>query len=235
MAGLQGAHQIFQTVVQMVLDQGFLGLLNRFFHRLQLLRDIKAASSLHQHFYCAAQVSAGFAQAFDDGRMGGMCMRLFHGQFYPLGEVTIIFFNVHETQLHAMSLRASSCLYPNGAALCMRWLVLVAIMFGTILSSMGGTSSHGLAAMATTFHDASSATGEAHSHVHEDEDGESAVLDKSADAGHAHHGADHSHDNAHALPVALSSAAPQLPGWRVRVRPWIQMVEASRLERPPMG
>jgi hypothetical protein len=96
----------------------------------------------------------------------------------------------------------------------MRWLVLVVIMFGTILSSMGGTSSHGLAAMATTFHDASSAT---------------------ADADHAHHGADHSHDNAHALPVALSSAAPQLPGWRVRVRPWIQMVEASRLERPPMG
>jgi len=46
-------------------------------HRLQLLRDIKAGSPLRQHFYGAAQVPAGFAQAFDDGGMGGMCMRMF--------------------------------------------------------------------------------------------------------------------------------------------------------------
>lgn len=134
-----------------------------------------------------------------------------------------------------MTLRISSFLRPTGAALGMRWLVVVVIMFGTMISSMGGTNSHGLAAIAAALHATPSSPDEPNGHVHEDRGGELAMVDMSAGADHPHHGEDHSHDNAHALPGALSSAAPQLPGWRVLVRPWIQMVEASRLERPPMG
>jgi len=75
LANTQRAHKILKAVIQVVLDQGFLGLLNRFLHRLQLLRDFEAGSSLLQHFYGAAQMSAGSAQAFDYGRMLAMaCM-----------------------------------------------------------------------------------------------------------------------------------------------------------------
>lgn len=119
------------------------------------------------------------------------------------------------------------------AALGMRWLVLVVIMFGTIISSIGSTSSHGLAAISATLHAAPSSPGESHEHVHEDED--IAMVNQGADTDHPHHGADHSHDKAHALPVAWGSASPQLPSWRVVVRPWIEMIQASRLERPPMA
>ena len=134
-----------------------------------------------------------------------------------------------------MTLHVSSSLRPTGAALGMRWLVLVVIMFGTTISAIGGTNSHGLAAIAATLHAAPSFPNEPHGHVHEDQGGELAMVDQSAGADHIHHGTDHSHDKAHVLPVAWSSAAPQLPSWRVLVRPWIEMVQASRLERPPMG
>ena len=134
-----------------------------------------------------------------------------------------------------MTWRASFSWRPNGAALGMRWLVVVVIMFGAMISSIGGTHSHGLAAIAAALHATPSSPDESHGHEHEDRGGELAMVDNSAGTDHPHHGGDHSHDNAHALPVALSSATPQLPGWRVLVRPWIQMVEASRLERPPMG
>ena len=135
-----------------------------------------------------------------------------------------------------------SFLRPNGAVLGVRWLVLVVILFGTILSSIGGTNSHGLAAIAAPFHGAAlsleGSSGQAHGHAHDDEedgDGGLAVVNPSAAAEHAHHGADHSHDKAHALPAAWRSAAPQLSVWLGHVRPWTEMVQASRLERPPMG
>jgi hypothetical protein len=115
----------------------------------------------------------------------------------------------------------------------MRWLVLVVIMVGTIISSIGGTSSHGLAAFPAALHVTGFSSDESHEHAHEDEG--MGLLTQSASADHPHHGADHSHDKAHTLPVAWSSAAPQLPGWFGLVRPWIEMVQASRLERPPMG
>ena len=75
----QGPHQVFETVIQVVLDQGLLGLLDRFLHRLQLLRDIEAVAPLNDHVDGAAQVPTGPAKAFDDGRMGCMCVRLCHG------------------------------------------------------------------------------------------------------------------------------------------------------------
>lgn len=156
-------------------------------------------------------------------------------EFYPPGEVTIILFFGLKTQLHPMTLLVSCSLRPNGAALSVRWLVLVVIMFGTIISSIGSTGSHGLAVISAALHVAPPSSAESHGHVHEDRGGELAMKNQSAGTDHPHHGADHSHDKAHALPVAWSSAAPQLPGWWGLGRPWIEMVQASRLERPPMG
>ena len=147
----------------------------------------------------------------------------------------MIAFYVLHIQQHFMTLRASFSLRPNRAALGVRWLVLVVILFGTILSALGGTSSHGLAAIAATSHTAPSSLEKPHGHVHEEQGGELAMVEKSASADHPHHEADHSHDKAHALSVAWDSAVPQPPSWWLLVRPWIEMVEASRLERPPMG
>ncbi|WP_341904063.1 hypothetical protein [Polaromonas sp. YR568] len=123
---------------------------------------------------------------------------------------------------------------PTRAALGVRWLVLMVILFGALVSSVGNTNSHGIAALSAAHE---------HSHSHEDAHGSA---DEASDAGwtiagpaapldHPHHGADHSHDKAHASPLAWPSATPQLPVWFGVVRPWIDMVQASRLERPPMG
>lgn len=90
LTGAQWTHEVFETVIQMVPDQGLLGLLNRLLHRLQLLRNLQAGAPVPEHVDGAAQVPAGPAQAFDDGRVGGMCVRLCHGCSYPLGEVTIV-------------------------------------------------------------------------------------------------------------------------------------------------
>ena len=137
-----------------------------------------------------------------------------------------------------MTQHFSYALHPHRAALGIGWLVLVVIMFGTIISSIGGTSSHGLASFQAALHVTPTSMDTSHEHVHEHahEDEGIGLVTQSAGADHPHHhGADHSHDKAHALPVAWHSAAPQLPGWFGLVRPWIEMVQASRLERPPMG
>jgi hypothetical protein len=117
----------------------------------------------------------------------------------------------------------------------MRWLILAVIMFGTILSSIGSMNSHGLAAIGTAIHADVSVSDEMHVHAHGDRGGEIAVSDQSAGMDHPHHGADHSHDNSHALPITWPSTATQLRSWKLQVRPWVEMVQASRLERPPMG
>lgn len=134
-----------------------------------------------------------------------------------------------------MTQHFSYALRPDGSALSVRWLVMVVILFGTIISSVGGTNSHGLASIAPALQVARLSSDESHGHQHVNSGGESTMVSQSADTDHPHHGADHSHDKAHALPVAWSSAAPQLPRWRGLIRPWIEMVQASRLERPPIG
>ena len=59
--------------------------------------------------------------------------------------------------------------------------------------------------------------------------------DQSAGPNHPHHQADHSHDNPNTLPIMWSSTAMLHRSWQLQVLPWIEMVQASRLERPPMG
>lgn len=138
-----------------------------------------------------------------------------------------------------MSPRLCRSLRPGRAALGVRWLVLLVILFGTFISSLGGTNSHGIAYISASLHAAPpvshTADAHAHGHAHEDVDSALAMGDHVAVADHPHHGADHSHDKAHALPEAWGSPAPLLPGWFGDVRPWMEMVASSRLERPPMG
>lgn len=146
-------------------------------------------------------------------------------------------------------------LRPSWAPLGVRWLVLMVILFGTVLSSVGGTYSHGIAALTAELHgdpmtsgttdatayDSAVSAGHEHSHDHtqgpvdEDGDGELIMVSTGAPVDHSHHGADHSHDKAYALPAAWASASPQLPAWFGVVRSWTEMIEVSRLERPPMG
>ncbi len=121
----------------------------------------------------------------------------------------------------------------------MRWLVLLVILMGTFVSSVGGMNSHGIAAIAAAAHATPELQGNSHDHTHghshEDGDSEWAVASHVAGGDHPHHGADHSHDKAHALPITWEVAAPQLPVWIGQVRLLREMVQVSRLERPPMG
>ncbi len=132
----------------------------------------------------------------------------------------------------------STSLHPTRFELSMRWLVLIVIMFGTFISSMGDTRSHGLAAIASH---AVFALQEPHSsdqqqqHLHEDQGGGLAMVEVSPSADHPHHETDHSHDKVHAPAAAWNSAAAQPSSWTAPVRPWIEMVQATRLERPPKG
>ena len=136
-----------------------------------------------------------------------------------------------------MSTHSARSTRPGRAALGMRWLALVVILFGTLIASVGGMNSHGIAAIAAATHAASATTDTAHEHghVHDDADISPATLMHGPTADHPHHGADHSHDKAHALPSSWDVATPQPPLWIGQARLWIEMVEASRLERPPMG
>lgn len=115
---------------------------------------------------------------------------------------------------------------PTRITLCFRWLVLLALLVGSVMASMGNVTSHGLAALAAVHQDA---------HTHQEDADTSHPSGTNTATDHAHHGADHSHDKAHALPQAWTSGAAQPPSWLSAARPWIELVEAFRLERPPMA
>ncbi len=159
---------------------------------------------------------------------------LFHDLPHPLRGDTIIRSSPQHS-IRPMTQHLSYALGLDRSALGVRWLIMVVILFGTIISAVGGTNSHGLASMATVLQVTRLSSDESHGHLHVNTGGESAMVSQSADTDHPHHGVDHSHDKAHALPVAWSSGAPQLPGWWGLVQPRIAVVQASRLERPPMG
>jgi hypothetical protein len=66
LATAQGRNGVFEAMVDMVLDQRALGLANRFFHGMQLLRDVHALTALFDHGDDAAQVAVGAFKALDD-------------------------------------------------------------------------------------------------------------------------------------------------------------------------
>jgi hypothetical protein len=67
---------VFEAVVDMILNERPLGLANRFFNRMQLLRDVNALATLLDHRDDASQVTVGSFEALDDCLMtlvdGGM-------------------------------------------------------------------------------------------------------------------------------------------------------------------
>lgn len=109
------------------------------------------------------------------------------------------------------------------------WLLAV-VLAGMLLSSVGLVNSHGLAALICAQQGDESA--QSHGHSHHDE-GDAAVAD--VPLVHAHHSADHSHDNAQAPSLALASVAPVPPDWRIFNPTRMKGLVAYRLERPPMA
>lgn len=112
-------------------------------------------------------------------------------------------------------------------------LILLGMLFGAIVSSMGGVTSHGLAAFAATQHNVDGISVDVHGHSHEDDDAKPAFSDAGAD--HPHHGADHSHDKSHVPSSAITIAISMAASRPATARPWVKLVEAFRLERPPMA
>ena len=129
----------------------------------------------------------------------------------------------------------SPSLRSRRAAQGMRWLMVVVFLFGAVVSSVGGIVSHGVAAIKAADHAAPTSSNPSHGHAHALEEGEWPIAGDDAIADHSHHGVDHSHDKAHDLPTAGIPAGSPLARWFGSVRPWVETVRASRLERPPMG
>lgn len=124
---------------------------------------------------------------------------------------------------------------PALATLGVKWLVLVLITFGMIVSSIGMTSSHSIATVAASHESVQPSSVDPHGHVHADQGIEFLVADESSNGAHPHHSMDHSHETGHHLPLAWGVIASQLPSWEVMLRPVIETGRAFRLDRPPMG
>lgn len=130
--------------------------------------------------------------------------------------------------------------FRPGAMAAGRIWVLAVMLTGMLISSIGWVNSHGLAALAASQHAEGAATDHEHAHDEGRESGgePSAVgnverLD--APGAHAHHNADHSHDNAQALSAGIAVAKLVRPDWRsLDPENWTGPV-ACRLERPPMA
>lgn len=115
-------------------------------------------------------------------------------------------------------------------ALGLRVWVVTILLVGTLVSSLGQMSSHGIAAVAAVQHDSDAAHG--HSH----DDGEPDASWAVGDPAHVHHNnADHTHDKAHALPVTLSIASPPVPVLHPLAHPLAPGHLVFRLDRPPMA
>jgi hypothetical protein len=109
----------------------------------------------------------------------------------------------------------------------MRLGVLLVILVGTLLSSLGGLHSHGLKTLDVIQH-AEATEGDSHGHSHEEAD--LALFDGRS---HTHLGADHSHDKAHALPLMPAVAPVMKPPGKPLVLAWMDRLAIHRLDRPP--
>lgn len=106
--------------------------------------------------------------------------------------------------------------------------VMVVLLLGMLVSSLGHASSHGIAAVVAAQHGGDAA------HVHSYDDAPDAHS-PAGEAGHPHHNsADHSHDKAHALPFMPGIHLPVVPVWRPLAHPLDAGWLGFRLDRPPM-
>jgi hypothetical protein len=109
------------------------------------------------------------------------------------------------------------------------WMLAV-VLAGMLASSLGLLNSHGLAALASAQHGDLSVAGHGDSH-HEEDHGAATESTLS----HAHHSADHSHDNAPMPSFGPGSLIPSPPDWRRFSPARMKGLVAYRLERPPMA
>jgi hypothetical protein len=115
-----------------------------------------------------------------------------------------------------------------------RWLgrgvrawVLLVILVGTLLSSLGVLQTHALATLDALQH-AQAVHDDTHGHSHDDD--APALYEAGS---HTHLGSDHSHDKAHALPAMPEMGVAAAPPWKPRSHAWIDRLMTHRLERPP--
>ena len=135
--------------------------------------------------------------------------------------------------------------------------MVLLILFATLAMPVGSTISHGIAAMAHTLSANALLTGISHDREHDREHdhdhdhdharehsnaqsdtADDSSLNASADnitAEHPHHGADHSHDAAHTPVAAWAKLEPQPVQWLGQPLRWVETVQQSRLERPPIA
>ncbi len=73
------AGDVFQTMVDVVVDQGFLGLRYGLFDRLQLLGQFKAGSARLQHLYDRPQMALHPLEPVDDIGVRGVMGVIGHG------------------------------------------------------------------------------------------------------------------------------------------------------------
>lgn len=116
--------------------------------------------------------------------------------------------------------------HPGWVSRGVRAWVLLVILVGTLLSSVGSLHSHSLAALKAVQH--AETVHDDHGHSHDDD-----VLERYSGPLHSHLGADHSHDKAHALPVVPGISASEPPFWGATSLDWLDRLIAHRLERPP--
>jgi hypothetical protein len=109
----------------------------------------------------------------------------------------------------------------------MRIYVLVSILIGNLLSSVGALDTHALATLDAVQH-TQLEHDDAHGHSHGDD-----LLAHYEGTSHSHLGADHSHDKAHALPATRVAVAAPAPDWKPRSAIWTEQLTAHRLDRPP--
>lgn len=124
---------------------------------------------------------------------------------------------------------------PTLASLGLQWMVLVVITLGMIISSIGITSSHGVAVVAASHESMAAPQEDFHGHSHIDEGLEVLMMDTGSSVEHPHHGVDHSHDTAHHQSTAWPAVPTHSPSWGVMVRGLIELGQPYRLDRPPMG
>lgn len=97
------------------------------------------------------------------------------------------------------------------------------VAIGLMLAQSGHLKSHGLADLALALHEACCDTeDQGHEHGRADEGGDL-----------EHHGPDHSHDKLSTLIGAARLPVMSVEPLHPASRRWLQLITASRLERPP--
>jgi hypothetical protein len=83
------ADRLLQAMIDVVMHQCLLGLLDRLFDRVELLRDFQTATLRLYHLDDRPQMTLGTSQPLDDCRMARVGSRwfLWHSLYPPWGDI----------------------------------------------------------------------------------------------------------------------------------------------------